>query len=516
VLVVEAAETPGGCINTIDLPDARGRLELGAFEHGGIRVNGVAGDLELEDRFGLDFHLRDELFLAPADDGTALAFWNSLERTVEEMQLTVGKRDAEAYREFSRWAKAGADVLRQADSGPPPTLRELAALADAALGSEGVRLMQALLASASGLASGWFEDDRLRGAIEHWAAHSQVPPDDPGTGAGALFMSASHGEPAARPRGGSRATVDALVRCLDEAGGRLRCGAPVERIVVAGGRAAGLVVAGEQVTASKAIVSQVDARRVFEGLLSPDVVPDSLLGEIRRIHVGLHNVGVLKADAIVDGVPHLPGPAGFERSLILSPNTGTDIQRAFAEIRLGVMPKRPPLMVGFPSALEPGWAPEGQSSVWLETWGPFRPANGEWTEAGLEQAGDHMWSTLERALGTKFSILERKVTSPSDWIERTGNLHANPNHVEMSIDQLLGMRPSPSLARYRTPISGLFLTGSGTHPGGGVTGATGRNAAAVVLEDLGIRRRSRGAQLRAQLSLLRDAARSARALRKAA
>jgi phytoene dehydrogenase-like protein len=83
VEVVEAAEEPGGCIHTVDLPAGRGRLELGAYEHGGIRGSGVAADLELEARFGLRFHLRDEVTLAPGDDGTALAFHSSLERTVE-------------------------------------------------------------------------------------------------------------------------------------------------------------------------------------------------------------------------------------------------------------------------------------------------------------------------------------------------------------------------------------------------------------------------------------------------
>ena len=97
---------------------------------------------------------------------------------------------------------------------------------------------------------------------------------------------------------------------------------------------------------------------------------------------------------------------------------------------------------------------------------------------------------------------------------RHGNPKANPNHVEMSLDQLGSFRPSPSLAGYRTPIGGLFLTGAGTHPGGGVTGLPGRNTAAVVLETLGVRRRRPGRRLRRRLALVRDAARAARALRR--
>src|ERR687888_918161 len=127
VAVLEASATPGGCIQTVELPDGRGRLELGAYEHAGIRGSGVAADLELEERFGLRFHLREEVVLAPCDDGTALAFHASLDRTVEGLAATVGGDQAEAYRRFARWAEAGVALLRQVEAGPPPSLRRLAA-----------------------------------------------------------------------------------------------------------------------------------------------------------------------------------------------------------------------------------------------------------------------------------------------------------------------------------------------------------------------------------------------------
>jgi beta-carotene ketolase (CrtO type) len=114
-------------------------------------------------------------------------------------------------------------------------------------------------------------------------------------------------------------------------------------------------------------------------------------------------------------------------------------------------------------------------------------------------------------------VVERRVTGPPQWVARHGNPFANPNHIEMSIDQLLAFRPTPSLASYRTPIDGLFLTGAGTHPGGGITGVPGRNAAAVVLRALGVARQRRAAeQLRARVAMLRDAARAARALSRVA
>jgi beta-carotene ketolase (CrtO type) len=512
VTVLEAADTPGGCIHTVELPGGRGRLELGAYEHGGIRGSGVAAELELETRFGLRFHLRDEVTLAPCDDGSALALDASLERTVELLRPVVGGADAEAYRRFAGWATAAAALLRQTEAGPPPSLRELAALAEAALGAEAGRLLQALLGSASNLVRSAVADQRLQGVLAHWAAHSQQPPSDPGTGAGALLLAGGHGSPAVRPAGGSRATVDALVRCLRAAGGELRCGQPVTRVEVAGGRAVAVHAGGERVPAARAVVSAVDARRLLLGLLDPADVPPWLLAEARRIHVGRANVSELKVDAILARTPEVPGPPGFGRAFLLSANTLDDLEAAFARIRLGALPARPPLMLAFPSALEPGWAPGGLAALWLSTFVPWRPASGPWEAGLLERAADHAWRVAERALGTALEPVERQVTGPLEWVARHGAPHANPNHVEMSLDQLGAFRPSPSLAGYRTPIAGLFLTGAGTHPGGGVTGLPGRNAAAVVLQELGLRPRPRGRRLRRRLALLRDAARAARAL----
>jgi len=516
VLVLEQSDTPGGCINTRELPDGGGRLELGAYEHGGIRASGVAADLELEVRHGLSFHLRDEVTLAPCDDGTALGFHASLERTLELLGEVVGPADVDAYRRFAGWASAAAALLGLTEHGPPPSLGALAGMAQATLGQEAGPFMQALLGSATNLLRGLFDDERLQGPMAHWAAHSQQSPADPGTGAGALMLAGGHGAPAARPVGGSQATIAALVRCLEHAGGRLRCNTPVEHIEVAGGRARAVVAAGERHVATHAIISAIDARRLFDGLVDRAAVPDRLRDELRRVHSGRRNVSELKVDAVIETLPQVH-PAGFERSFMLSANTTTDIERAFASVQLGDLPERPPMMIAFPSALEDGWAPEGRAVVWLSTFVPWRPRDGAWDEARLDQAAELAWRTAERALGTSMTPVTRRITGPTAWVARHGNANANPNHIEMSLDQLMSFRPTPSLSGYRTPIEGLFLTGAGTHPGGGVTGVPGRNAAHVVL---GALRAHRGAErrrrLRERAALLADAARAARALRRAA
>jgi beta-carotene ketolase (CrtO type) len=181
----------------------------------------------------------------------------------------VGDADAEAYRRFAGWATAGAALLAQTDHGPPPTLRELAALAEAALGPQAGQFMQALLGSASDLVRSVVADERLQAPLAHWAAHSQQSPADPGTGAGALLLAGGHGRPAARPAGGSRALVDALGRCLEAAGGRLHCGLAATRVEVADGRAVAVRAGGERLAATRAVVSSLDARRLLLELVDP-------------------------------------------------------------------------------------------------------------------------------------------------------------------------------------------------------------------------------------------------------
>lgn len=513
VVVLERAAAAGGCIWTEDLPDGRGRLELGSYEHGGIRGTGVSADLELETRHGLAFHEREETTLAPSEDGRTIAVYASLERTVAGIAEVAGAEEAERYRAFARFATAGMGLLHATEAGPPAGLRELAAGADLALGAEGQRLIQTLLGSASNVLRGALRDPHLMGVLGHWAAHSQQPPTDPGTGAGALLMAGAHGSPASRPKGGSRSTAQALVRAVEAAGGAVVVDAPADRIEVAAGRAVAVHVRGQRIAARRAVVSAIDARRTFFDLVGEAATPAGLRAELSRIHVGRRNVSELKVDATIEALPPVPGPPGFERSFMLSSNRLDDLEDAFARIALGELPERPPLMIAFPSTLEPGWAPEGRHTIWLSTFVPWRLAAGPWDDAALQRAADRAWAAAERALGGPLTPVTRRLTGPQDWVDRTGNPHANPNHVEMSLDQLLSMRPSPSLARYTTPLGGLYLTGAGTHPGGGVTGVPGRNTAHVVLRELGVTpRRPTLAAVRARVALLRDAARAARQL----
>jgi beta-carotene ketolase (CrtO type) len=513
VTVLERNPELGGCLYTLNLEDPPARLEIGGYEHGGLRASGVSAELELETKWGLRMIERDELLYAQCDDGGGLAFHSDLDHTIELLAPVVGKAEAERYRSFSRWARPGAQLMSMLGGRAPLSIRELAALANTMLGNEGSRLIQTFLSSASSVLRNSFEDERLRGALGQWATNAQQPPADPGTGAGTLLLSAMHGSKSVRPAGGSRSTAEALARCLEGRGGHIRTSAPVDRIEVVRGRAVAVHSNGSRFAARQGIVSSIDPRRLFSGLVAEADVPTAIRIEIDRIHSGIRNVAELKIDAVIDGKPPPVSVPGFERSFIVSANTLTDLERAFARISLGNLPERPPLMMAVPSALEPGWAPSGQNVLWVQTRVPWQPDGWSWDTGRLESAATNAWQAVERAFGHHLDAVKWRVTGPPQWLKRIGGTSGNPNHVDMSIDQLLDMRPSPNLSSYRTPIPGLYLTGAGTHPGGGISGLSGRNTARQILMDAHLVRRHTWQQIREQVALLRDALHAVRALR---
>jgi beta-carotene ketolase (CrtO type) len=159
-----------------------------------------------------------------------------------------------------------------------------------------------------------------------------------------------------------------------------------------------------------------------------------------------------------------------------------DVDAAFRAIGAGALPDPMPVMFAIPSASDPTMAPEGRAVGWVSAFVPARRADGRPWPEGNDEAARAALATVERfAPGTASRITRTMITGPAEWEARTGNPGGNPNHLDLTLDQMLGSRPAAGLARYATPVPGLFLSGAGTHPGGGVTGQPGRNTARAVI-----------------------------------
>ena len=498
VTVLEAAPEAGGCLWSETLPSGH-RLERGAVEH--ASMVGLVDELGLQ-RHGLHYVTRPVMTGAAYADGTVRRFHAELGPTVDELGA-----DGPGYATLATLAARLFALLDAFDE--PPTPGTLAAgLRDVTGGDELFRLM---LSSAEVVLERRLADPHLRGALAMQAAHSQMPPWAPGTGLFALLLPAAHETPPARPLGGSAALVGALVGALHTAGGTLRTEAPVHRIRGAARGAAVGLAHGEALPADL-VVSSLDVARTVELLADP---PAALCGAARAVGSGRLNVAELKVDLAFDGRPDL-GPLEVAPGAIwlLQREPGA-IGRAFGDIVAGRVPQRPSLMWTSPSAHDPSAAPAGGAIGWLSTFVPLRPVEGKWTRDREQETVGRAFETLRLVTGEDVGrrACATVVTGPEGWARRLGSRDGNPNHLDLSLDQLLGWRP-PGMAGHRTPLPWLYLSGSGTHPGGGLTGLPGRGAAAAALADLDGGRRRPPRRLRRELASLAAGLRLYRSLRR--
>jgi phytoene dehydrogenase-like protein len=267
-------------------------------------------------------------------------------------------------------------------------------------------------------------------------------------------------------------------------GAEIRCGAPVERVLVESGRATGVVLAGGEEVRARRVVSGADPRRTFFELVGERYLPGEFVAAIRRYRyrgasgkVNLALGELPRFACLPEGGPLLRG------AISVSPSVAY-LERAYDEAKYGEFSHRPYLDIVVPSLLDPGMAPPGKHvmSIFAQ-YAPYH-LNGGWSDAKREAFGDAVIETLaEYAPNLKGAILHRQVITPADLEATLGLTEGNIFQGELSAQQMFFLRPVPGWAKYRTPIESLYLCGAGTHPGGGVMGASGRNCAAAILKE---------------------------------
>jgi phytoene dehydrogenase-like protein len=243
---------------------------------------------------------------------------------------------------------------------------------------------------------------------------------------------------------------------------------------------------GEELHAS-VVVSGADPRRTFLGLVGEEHLPEDFVASIRRykfrgssakVNLAL---GELPRFTCVpqNGPPHL-NPI-YRGAISISPSVDY-LERAYDDAKYGEISRLPYMDIIIPSMLDPAMAPPGKHvmSIFVQ-YAPYH-LNGGWSDARREQLGDTVIDTLsEYAPNLKGAILHRQVITPADIERIVGLSEGNIFQGELTLQQMFFLRPAPAWSRYRTPIRGLYQCGSGTHPGGGVMGASGRNAALAIL-----------------------------------
>jgi phytoene dehydrogenase-like protein len=285
-------------------------------------------------------------------------------------------------------------------------------------------------------------------------------------------------------RGGTGAISNAIAGAARTAGAEIRTNAAVGRILVRGNRAEGVVLDNGDELKARVVASSVDPRLTFQRLLDPGTLPAEFLADIRRYKFRGSSAKVnLALDALPDFTA-LPGPGSHLRGAIsISPSVDY-MERAYDDAKYGRFSRRPYIDIVIPSLTDTTLAPPGKHvmSCFVQ-YAPYALKEGTWDER-REAFGDTVVDTLaEYAPNLRQIIRHRQVVTPLDLEREWGLSEGNIFQGELTLEQLFFLRPAPGWAQYRTPIANLYMCGSATHPGGGIMGAPGRNAAARIVAD---------------------------------
>ena len=460
VHVVEARERPGGLAAAVEFAP-------------GYRAPGI-----LHDASGFRPALARALGLASC--GLA---WAERPAVGGLRELLAGD---ETTRGLARFVDRVAPALRRLLDRPPPPLQpsgvgELWGLATQGLvlrrlGARDLRELLRVLAMPAGdwLGDLGVEAGRAEGLAGSALVGSFHGPRSPGSAAFLLLRAAAEGR---APVGGAPALVEALLRRCGELGVEVSTGHRVAAVLVEGGRVAGVATADGDRLAADAVLATCDPRHALLTLL-----PGGSLGiETTRRVEGWRCRGTAAKVHLALARP-LRDAGEPAPSVRLGGGSLEALERAFDAAKYGEMSEEPFLEVVQPSVREPGWAPEGRhvASV-LVGWAPRALREG-WDAAAGERLLERVLDRLERHdPGIRDGVVAADVWTPRDLEERLGLTGGHLRHGEEGLDQLLFMRPAPELARYATPVPGYFLGGSGSHPGGGITGVPGWLAAGAVL-----------------------------------
>ncbi|HMA13291.1 MAG: phytoene desaturase family protein [Bacteroidota bacterium] len=289
-------------------------------------------------------------------------------------------------------------------------------------------------------------------------------------------------------RGGMGGVTQAMARALAEAGGEIRSGAPVERILVAGGRAAGVVLENGDELRAKIVISNMDVRRTFLHHVDTKELPDGFVKAVKRFKIRGSSA---KLNIALDGMPSFPAApddAPFLKGDLHASQSLEELERAYDDWKAGRWSAEPYFDMLIPTQIDPTMAPPGKHmmTVFVQ-YAPYQLASGEpWDGPAREALAETVIAKIARhSPDFRSLILHKEVRTPWDIEREVGLTEGNIFQGELTFDQMFFNRPVPGYADYRTPIRGLYLCGSSSHPGGGVMAAPGANAAREVLRDLG-------------------------------
>ncbi len=499
VLVLERREVLGGLHSTDEIaPGVRGD----AVEHDiGWIPSAVMKALELDER-ALSLVRPDPSAVSLLPGGDTLTLWTDPARTSSEL-LRHSPNDARAWRTFGERVSRLAGFLQAIYEGPAPEplasgateLLSMLGLGRKArsLGREGIiDLLRTLPMSVADVLDETFENTALKGLVATSGISRLV--QGPQSGATAFLLVHNHvGAPAGAirsrliARGGLGVLAQTIAEVARSAGAEMRTGSAVARIAAREEGVSGVVLEGGNEIAATTVLSTLDPRRTLYDLVDPIYVDPELSQAIGTVK---YRGACAKVNLVLEGLPALSEEL-LRSALIVAPSMSY-LERAFDAAKYGGISEHPYLEARISTMHAPTLAPAGKHvmSV-LVQWVPYRLRGASWDSTRREAVGKLAIDTLAEALpGLAKRIVAMQVLTPKDIEDRYGTTEGSLTHGELTLDQILFMRPVPGLSRHATPIAGLYLGGPGTHPGSSIASAA-RAAAAIGTTKRGPRSRRR-------------------------
>jgi len=496
VLVLEKRELVGGCAVTEELWPGY-RVSTAAYLTSLLQER-IIRELELP-RFGYRVDAKDPAFFSPFPDGRHLFMWQDRTKTLAEI-AKFSQYDAEVFAAYEDHLERLSQVVESLLLTTPPEFPprgvgdfvdyiKLAGKLRCLRPNEIVGLVKIFTQSAADFLEEWFESDEIKVTLAtDGVIGANGGPRSPGT-AYILLHHVMGGVAEHRGlwgfvRGGMGAVSNAIAESARSQGVEVRTDAPVERIRAMKGRVTGVVLEnGEEIEAS-VVASNLTPQLTFLKLVEAAELPPDFLDSISKYR----SEGTsCKINLALDGLPNfraLPGEGPQHRATMHICPSMEYVERAWDDAKYGRPSQSPLLELTIPTMYDPTLAPPGKHimGIFIQ-YAPYTLRDSGWDQL-REPFAYRVFDLIEEyAPGFRSLVIEKQVLTPLDLERRFGLTGGNIFHGEMSLDQMFLMRPVAGCARYRTPIRGLYLCGSGTHPGGGVMGAPGYNAAREILKD---------------------------------
>jgi phytoene dehydrogenase-like protein len=495
-LVLERRALIGGAAGTEQV--FPGVLANTGAADAGLFLPRIIDDLLLEN-YGLTWIESPALVFTTQLDGPGLTIWRQAPQTIAEIDRH-SQADAAAYPRFLQFVEQAAAIVREMMTLIPPDLpqiqtSDIAAWLRPALKLRGLgkrdmmEFIRILPMPVSDFLDEWFESSSLKAALgASGVTASFAGPRSAGTTLMFLYQAAGgHIPQAARfVRGGAGALCTALAHAAGQYSAEIRTQSGVAQFLFEEQRLCGVILeSGERIKA-QIVVSNADPRHTFFTLLGARRLPVRAVREVKNIRM---TASLARIDLALDELPVFAGrpQAHAEGALsghILICPTLDDLERAFDEAKYGRWSTSPVLKITIPTINDPGLSPTGMHLMSVDVYyTPFELSQGSWDDQ-KELLQNAVLDLLENyAPGFHKLVAQSRIRTPLDLQRDLGLTAGDIYHGQMGLDQLLMLRPFPGSARYRTPIANLYLCGSGAHPGGGLTGAPGYNAARRILSD---------------------------------